>query len=58
MRYFNTEGICRPNEHYMVRLEDRLEKSKRCMWTERSILLSTGDDNMARQRRSGLLQST
>ena len=28
MRYFNTEGICRPNEHYMVRLEDRLEKIK------------------------------
>lgn len=28
MRYFNTEGICRPNKHYMVRLEDRLEKIK------------------------------
>lgn len=29
MRYFNTEGLCRPDEHYMVRLDDRLEKIKR-----------------------------
>lgn len=24
-RYFNTEGICKPNEHYMVRLDARLK---------------------------------
>lgn len=24
-RYFNTEGLCRPKEHYMVRLDDRME---------------------------------
>lgn len=24
IRYFNTEGRCRPDEHYMVRLDDRL----------------------------------
>ena len=29
MRYFNTEGLCKPNEHYMVRLDDRLDKIKR-----------------------------
>lgn len=29
MRYFNTEGICRPEEHYMVRLDERLEEIKR-----------------------------
>lgn len=29
MRYFNTEGVCRPDEHYMVRLDDRLRKIKR-----------------------------
>lgn len=29
MRYFNTEGLCRPDEHYMVRLDDRLEKIKK-----------------------------
>lgn len=29
MRYFNTEGLCKPDEHYMVRLNDRLEKIKR-----------------------------
>ncbi|MCI9359397.1 MAG: 9-O-acetyl-N-acetylneuraminate esterase [Hungatella sp.] len=28
-RYFNTEGLCVPEEHYMVRLDDRLEKIKR-----------------------------
>ena len=28
-RYFNTEGVCRPDIHYMVRLDDRLEKIKR-----------------------------
>lgn len=26
MRYFNTEGLCRPEEHYMVRLDDRMEQ--------------------------------
>lgn len=30
MRYFNTEGACNPREHYMVRLEDRLGKIKKC----------------------------
>ncbi len=29
MRYFNTEGICMPDEHYMVQLDDRLEKIKK-----------------------------
>lgn len=28
-RYFNTEGRCRPEEHYMVRLDDRLDRIKR-----------------------------
>lgn len=31
MKYFNTEGICRPKEHYMVRLDDRLEKIKKLL---------------------------
>jgi len=28
-RYFNTEGKCRPEIHYMVRLDERLERIKR-----------------------------
>ncbi len=28
-RYFNTEAQCEPEEHYMVRLDDRLEKIRR-----------------------------
>lgn len=28
-RYFNTEGLCRPEEHYMVRLDDRMRQIKR-----------------------------
>lgn len=28
-RYFNTEGLCKPEKHYMVRLDDRLSKIKR-----------------------------
>ncbi len=24
-RYFNTEGVCKPKEHYMVRLDERLK---------------------------------
>lgn len=28
-RYFNTEGLCDPEEHYMVRLDERLEKIKK-----------------------------
>lgn len=27
-RYFNTEGSCNPEQHYMVRLDDRLKKVK------------------------------
>ncbi|MDE7201305.1 MAG: ATP-binding protein [Lachnospiraceae bacterium] len=27
-RYFNTEGACRPEEHYMVKLDDRLNQIK------------------------------
>ena len=34
MRYFNTEGLCKPNEHYMVSLNDRMEKLKR-MYVDR-----------------------
>ncbi len=30
-RYFNTEGLCRPEEHYMVRLDDRLEQIKKTL---------------------------
>ena len=28
-RYFNTEGWCSPDRHYMVRLDERLDKIKR-----------------------------
>lgn len=28
-RYFNTEGLCEPNIHYMVCLDDRLDRIKR-----------------------------
>lgn len=27
-RYFNTEGVCNPRQHYMVRLDDRLKEIK------------------------------
>lgn len=29
-RYFNTEGPCEPEIHYMVRLDDRLDRIKQC----------------------------
>lgn len=28
-RYFNTEGLCEPDKHYMVRLDERLERIRR-----------------------------
>ena len=28
-RYFNTEGSCKPDEHYMVKLNDRLDRIKK-----------------------------
>ena len=28
-RYFNTEGRCKPDIHYMVRLDNRLDRIKR-----------------------------
>ena len=30
-RYFNTEGFCNPKEHYMVKLDNRLERIKRLL---------------------------
>lgn len=30
-RYFNTEGVCRPNKHYMIRLDERLDEIKRLL---------------------------
>ena len=37
MRYFNTEGLCKPSEHYMVHLDDRLERMKRLYVDRKSI---------------------
>lgn len=31
MKYFNTEGLCRPEKHYMVRLDARLERIKKLL---------------------------
>ena len=31
IRYFNTEGSCNPKEHYMVRLDERLEYIKKML---------------------------
>ncbi len=28
MKYFNTEGVCKPDVHYMVRLDERLDQIK------------------------------
>lgn len=28
-RYFNTEGCCKPDKHYMVNLNERLDKIKK-----------------------------
>lgn len=28
-RYFNTEGLCEPDKHYMVRLDERLERIRK-----------------------------
>jgi len=28
-RYFNTEGLCNPEEHYMIRLDDRLQQIRK-----------------------------
>ena len=30
-KYFNTEGSCKSNEHYMVKLDDRLARIKRLL---------------------------
>lgn len=34
MRYFNTEGVCRPGLHYMVRLDGRMDQIK-CQYADR-----------------------
>ena len=41
-RFFNTEGPCEPEFHYMVRLDDRLDQIKR-LYIDRA-------DSMARQQ--------
>ena len=30
-KYFNTEGSCKPEEHYMVKLDDRLARIKKLL---------------------------
>lgn len=45
-RYFNTEGVCIPQLHYMVRLDDRLKEIKRLLWTGVNILSSTEGGSM------------
>ncbi len=38
-RYFNTEGSCQPDEHYMVRLEDRLAHIKKMLVNRRKYFV-------------------
>lgn len=33
MRYFNTEGVCRQEQHYMVRLDGRMDEIK-CFYVD------------------------
>ncbi len=47
-RYFNTEGQCEPEIHYMVRLDERLEQIKRFFIIRESISLSIEADNMGK----------
>lgn len=49
-RRFNITGLCSPERHYMVRLNDRLKKIKEDYIDYGAILLSTGDANMERQQ--------
>lgn len=51
-RRFNVTGCCNPQRHYMVRLDDRLKKFGKIMWTMAAILSSTGADSMGRRRHS------
>lgn len=39
VRYFNTEGLCRPTEHYMVRLDDRLACMKNTLVDRRKYFV-------------------
>ena len=52
MRYFNTEGLCMPKEHYMVRLDDRLEKIKRLYIDRGKYFVINREGSTARRRRS------
>lgn len=51
MRYFNTEGICRPEEHYMVRLDEKLEEIKRLYVDRGKYFVINRGDSMAKLRR-------
>lgn len=41
-RYFNTEGLCDPDFHYMVKLDDRLDKIKKYYVDEASESVHCG----------------
>ena len=30
-KYFNTQGVCYPDEHYMVNMDERLREIKKLM---------------------------
>ena len=49
-KYFNTEGSCKPKEHYMVKLDDRLEMIKNLLVDRKNISSSTADASMERPR--------
>ena len=55
-KHFNVNGICYPDENYMVDLSERLKKIK-ILVVNKKYLLLTGQGNMVRQRLYGPLVS-
>lgn len=47
-KVFNVTGNCRPGEHYMVRIDERLAEIKK-WWMTGNILPSIGQDSMGKR---------
>ena len=53
-RYFNTEGLCTPEEHYMVRLDDRMAQIKRKLVDRKKYFVINRADSTGRLPPCGL----
>ena len=49
MRYFNTEGLCVPNKHYIVDITERIKAIRKYVDADKFLTINRGDSMGRRQ---------